>query len=180
MGINEEHQEVTVNELGSRVNRLDVEVDSMRGELGEVKTSVSAARSEVAEVKATVAASAIMVEGLREDLGTLFGKMDRWSESQGSVSATRGMIPATYVTWGIGLMVSLATVGLTILGLGSAVVIWAQSSGDTQVSMAVATNAAEIAENQDRLSYLSQWRDDWLIQWGELLTKVDQLQKGSK
>ena len=94
--------EITVTQLGSRVNRLDTEVESMRSELGEVKT--------------TVAGSAAIIEDLRNDMSTLFSKMDRWSESYSSATATKGMIPASYVTWGVGLMVSLAGLGLTVTG----------------------------------------------------------------
>jgi hypothetical protein len=157
------HQEVTINQLGTRVNRLDGEVESMRGELNEVKT--------------TVASSAAITEGLRGDMTVLFGKMDRLSENTGSAAATRGMIPVGYVTWGAGLMVSLTSIGLTVLGLGAAVVIWAQSSGDKQVSKDVATNTAEIQENEDVLGYLSRWRDEWLIEWGVIQTEIKALKE---
>jgi len=154
---------VTINQLGSRVNRLDDELESMRGELTEVKT--------------TVASSAAVTEGLRGDMTVLFAKMDRMVENTGSAAATRGMIPASYVTWGAGLMVSLTSIGLTVLGLGAAVVIWAQSSGDKQVAKDVATNTAEIQENEDLLGYFSRWRDEWLIECGAIQTEIKALKE---
>lgn len=150
--------EITVTQLGSRVNRLDTEVESMRSEIGEVKT--------------TVAGSAAIIEDLRNDMSTLFSKMDRWSENYSSATATKGMIPANYVTWGVGLMVSLAGLGLTVTGTAAGVILWAQSSGDDKVSLIVESNKEEMVENEKELAYIRTWRDQFLTDWGRIQEKL--------
>lgn len=152
------HPEVTINQLGTRVNRLDTEVESMRSEIGEVKT--------------TVAGSAAIIEDLRNDMSTMFAKMDRWSESYSSATATKGMIPASYVTWGVGLMVSLAGLGLTVTGTAAGVILWAQSSGDDKVSLIVESNKEEMVENEKELAYIRTWRDQFLTDWGRIQEKL--------
>jgi len=153
-----EETEMTVTQLGTRVDRLDSEVESMKNQLGEVKT--------------TVAGSAAMVEGLRNDMSVLFSKMDRWSESYSGASATKGMIPASYVTWGVGLMVSLAGLGLTVTGTAAAVILWAQSSGDDKVELIVESNREEMVENEQELAYIREWRDQFLTEWGRAQEKL--------
>lgn len=157
------HQDVTMNQLGLRVNRLDSEVESMRGEINEIKT--------------ITASSATVTEALRGDMKILFGKMDRMTEASGGVAATRGMVPVTYVTWGLGLMVSLTSIGITVLGIGAAIVIWVQSSGDNLILKDVDAQSA-IQENLSKeFERHAEWKENWLVEWGEIKTDIEQLKR---
>jgi chaperonin cofactor prefoldin len=156
-----EDQMMTVTQLGARVSHLDGEVKTLRDDMTDVKT--------------TTAGTAAVAEALRGDMTVLFGKMDRMAERGNAGHATKGMIPISYVTWGVGVMVSLLSVGLTVLGISAAVVIWAQTSGDAKVAKDVAKNTAEINENEVDLDYLDKWREKWLIDWGVLKTELETL-----
>lgn len=46
-------------------------------------------------------------------------KLDKLLDQGGVTSATRGMIPATYITWGVSAVIAIVAVGLTALTLAS-------------------------------------------------------------
>ena len=93
-------------QLGGRVNRLETDVGEMRVEVTRSTSSI---------------------EGMRGEIARMFEKLDQWGGAISGSTATKGMIPATYVTWAVGVFVSLIGVGLTLMTLAAGIVLFAMN-----------------------------------------------------
>lgn len=103
---------MTSSQLGKRMDRVEEDVGLLKTEVAKTTASV---------------------EGMRGDMSVLFSKLDQVITGTSGMAAAKGMIPWSTVAWAIGLLVSLAGLGVTVTGVAAAVVLWAMDSGDQKL-----------------------------------------------
>jgi len=111
---------VTTQQLGKRVGELEVDVKNLTKSVGDLSTVAASTQQQV--------------NMLTQGQTAQSEKLDRLLARTAGGEATKGMIPVSYVTWGIGAFLTLAGLGLSITTIGGAVVLFAVNSGDKQSS----------------------------------------------
>ena len=158
-----EQEGMTTAQLGSRVDRLDDEMQGVKTELGDLKTSTTRATA--------------VVEGMRGDLTGLFTKLDRVSETTGHP----GMVPISYIWSGLGLLLTLATIGISVTVIAGTIVLWAMSSNadkdDLRMS-SIEAEASDLEAHQESTLVLMKDtlldRQERLIAQAETLARYDE------
>lgn len=113
-----------------RLDRVETDVGSLSERLGRTETELRAIDVSVSE--------------MRESVNKNNNLLQQLLNRTGGIEAAKGMIPVTYVTWGVGLMVSLMGVGLTTLTIAATVILFAVNNNATVQDTAV-TNLERLA-----------------------------------
>ena len=97
--------------LGKRVDGLDNEVKLLGKQVGGISADIVGLNS--------------TVHALSIGQNSQSDKLDVLLQRGGASEAVKDMIPAKYVTWGIGAFISLIAVGLTTMALAAGIILYA-------------------------------------------------------
>ena len=112
---------------------------------------------DMGDLKVEMAKTTEGLIGVRHDMGILFSKLDRIAEDRGSVTATRGMIPITYVTWFITTLVAVCALGMTALVFAGGIMIYAMTSENEKDHLLIAENTHEIGDAERHQAVTDKW-----------------------
>ena len=151
---------------------------------------VSKIEEDITDLRTQGAQHTSLLEGVRSDTSLLFGKLDQLL-SRPDATATRGMIPVSYVTWGIGALLTIVGLFFTASVMVAGVILFAVNSGDEATRQLVDHARERVALLDQQHGVLSekvsdheaQWlrrEEDFLPQWGAILEKVAMLEQENR
>lgn len=109
---------MTTQQLGKRVGDLEADVKSLGKSVGDLATVTAGVQQQVSS--------------LSQGQGAQSDKLDRLLARNAGGEATKGMIPVSYVTWGVGAVLTMIGLFFTASIIVAGVILFAMESGDKQ------------------------------------------------
>lgn len=116
---------------------------------------------DVSKLNTSVSAIGVQVGTMATQQSESAGKLDQLLARGMGQEATKGMVPVSYITWAIGALISFTGVGLTILTIAAAVILFAMNHNAEKDGLKIDIVTAKVEENHEDI-------DDIEVRVGEI------------
>jgi hypothetical protein len=129
---------MTTVQLGKRVGDLEHDVKSLNKSVGELSVVTNGVQQNVN----------ILTTGQQAQSE----KLDRLLARNAGGEATKGMIPVSYVTWGVGAVLTMTGLFFTASIIVAGMILFAMESGDKQNDLVTDRVKDDVAEHDQFIS----------------------------